>query len=376
MVSFGKNPDAKYVSPIRPLAETGGCSTASSNTYGTIDPIDKYPAHDPPPDQHPDLNITAIRGYVPAGGEKYPLVLGEAGDPKAPQIWKITDKIPEIVSLYKVNSWDWNTNRKGPPMPLPDDPAASVKPISMIGLRTTPGEVIKVPNSGYIIGGNYQVMVIFANNNNITVKYGREDNIGIKFGYAVQIEGTCVDPNLLNLYNQLNSAGRNDLPALTGGQVLGTANGNEIRVVIRDTGDFLDPRSKLDWWQGVDYPYTPPPNPPTIIPTKPLPSVPLTTPVPTASPFVPSITTIPNVSAVPTTPIIPTAPPQQPTLTNPSSFPTLTIPAPTSIPPSSTPTLTPTPAPIIDLDKSVENIKFIWKKLLIHITNLSKSILP
>jgi hypothetical protein len=130
---------------------------------------------------------------------------------------------------------------------MSDNPVAQVQ---MIGIQTNQGETIKVPTSGYNIGGGYNAMVLFADNNNITLKYTREDNIGIKNGYAIQVEGICVDPNLLNLYNQNNSSGRNELPAVEGGKPIGTANNKEIRVVIRDTGDFLDPRSKLDWWQG------------------------------------------------------------------------------------------------------------------------------
>lgn len=220
------------------------CPQNSGNSYGSIDPLQKYPAGDPPPDQHADLNII-LRGYVPTIGEKNPLVLGEAGDPKAPQIWKIIDRRPTIVSLYKVFGWDWTTNKRTTPQS--DN---SVAQVQMIGIQTNQGENIKVPTSGYVIGGSYNAMVLYADNNNITLKYTREDNIGINNGYAIQIEGICVDANLLSLYNQLNSAGRNELPAVSGGSVIGKANNTEIRVVIRDTGDFLDPRSKLDWWQG------------------------------------------------------------------------------------------------------------------------------
>ncbi len=365
MISFGKN-SAKKIQ----LSQSSSCPTTSGNSYGTIDPIDKYPSGDPPAELHPDLNITAIRGFVPSTGEKYPLVLGEGGDPKAPQIWRITDKIPEIVSLYRVNFWDWKTNTKGPPMPLPDDPAASVKQISMIGLATTPGETIRVPYSGYIIGGDYQVMVIFANENNITVKYGREDNIGIKFGYAIQIDGVCVDPNLLQLYRQLNAVGRNDLPAVEGGKAIGVAQGNEIRVVIRDTGDFLDPRSKLDWWQ-TDYPYTSPTNPPTVKPTSP--PKPTTPPIPTivpSTPLLPSPTPLPQIQPSPTnTPVtIPSTPPSTIII---YVTPTLTVPTntPTSIP-------TPTVAPIIDFPKTINNARSTLTVIITSIKTFLLTILP
>lgn len=241
------------ISPM-PTPTLLACPPSSGNNYGSIDPIERYPSGDPPPERHPDLNIAAIRGYVQATGQKSPIDLsnGEVGE-KTPQIWKITNTKPTIVSLYRIFSWvgNANTGKRGVPMPLEDDPAASVKQIQMIGIQTTKGESVKTPPVyGNPISPDYNAMVIFADDNNITLKYTREDNIGIRNGYAIQIEGLCVDPNLLQLYNQLDSSGRNDLPAVSNEQVIGTANSNEIRVVIRDTGDFLDPRSKLDWWQG------------------------------------------------------------------------------------------------------------------------------
>ena len=40
------------------------------------------------------------------------------------------------------------------------------------------------------------------------------------------------------------------LPVLWPGQPLGRAPGSEIDAAIRDSGAFLDPRSRKDWWQG------------------------------------------------------------------------------------------------------------------------------
>ena len=38
------------------------------------------------------------------------------------------------------------------------------------------------------------------------------------------------------------------LPALRAEQAFGRARGDEIMVSIRDTGSFMDPRSRKDWW--------------------------------------------------------------------------------------------------------------------------------
>lgn len=349
VISFGKN-TANLLKP--------------QGTYGSIDPLEGYPSGDPPPEENPDLNLS-IRGHVPANGEKYPIDLsnGVMGE-KTPQIGKILDGRPTIVSLYKIYSWvgDFKTGRRGVPMPVPDDPAAGVKQIQMIGLQTSPGEGIKVPPVyGNPISPEYNAMVIYADNNSITLKYTREDNIGIKNGYAIQIEEIAVDPGLLGLYQSLNAGGRRELPAVSNEQVVGTAKGNEIRVVIRDTGDFLDPRSKLDWWQGVDYP-----------------------PVPTDAVNYPS----PTQTAQPTTFTQPTSqpPPVQPTAAN--IQPTVFIPSPTNtakISPtrsqtpvviteptiSAVPTVTPTPTPPL-----LSKIKTGWDNLITTLIKFSKVILP
>ena len=81
---------------------------------------------------------------------------------------------------------------------------------------------------------------------NITLKYTGEDNV--VQGYTIHIENICVEPDLLALYRNWNEAGREQLPALPGGQALGRALAGEISVSVRDNGTFLDPRSRKDWW--------------------------------------------------------------------------------------------------------------------------------
>ena len=63
-------------------------------------------------------------------------------------------------------------------------------------------------------------------------------------------DSVCTDPDLLALYRQNHAAGRGNLPALRGHQAFGVAVGSEIQVAVRDTGTFMDPRSRNDWWQG------------------------------------------------------------------------------------------------------------------------------
>jgi hypothetical protein len=111
-----------------------------------------------------------------------------------------------------------------------------------------PEETIHVPESGYTIGSGYEVLVLYASRERITLKYTRNDNV--VSGYTLHVENVCVEPTLLALYQAWNDAGRSQLPALRAGQAFGRARGDEIGVVIRDNGTSMDPRSRKDWWQG------------------------------------------------------------------------------------------------------------------------------
>jgi hypothetical protein len=102
-----------------------------------------------------------------------------------------------------------------------------------------------------IYRGGFIALVLYAEEQRITLGYTRRDNVAA--GYAVHLENVCVNPNLLALYRaQRDQNGRHTsgfLPALRNNQVLGTALGDEIGVAIRDAGSFMDPRSHKDWWR-------------------------------------------------------------------------------------------------------------------------------
>jgi hypothetical protein len=104
-----------------------------------------------------------------------------------------------------------------------------------------------VPESGYSIGQGYEVLVLYADQERITLKYTSEDNV--VSGYTLHVEKICVESNLLTLYEQMNAAGRAHLPALRAGQAFGRARGDEIGISIRDAGRFMDPRVRKDWWR-------------------------------------------------------------------------------------------------------------------------------
>lgn len=218
------------------------CDPLPGASYGTVAVI-SAPTN-PAAELHPDLNL-AMRGYVSTTGALELVTITSPSDLGAPQLYTLfgDNRTPAFSAVYQVYDWDWDNNRRGA---LVADP-----PVTLAGMVVTPTEIIRVPASGYDIGrvaANYEVMVLYATNSRVTLKYTREDNV--VWGYTIHIEDICVDPNLLALYQAMNAAGRARLPALYAGQGIGRAITQEIRVAIRDTGSFMDPRSRTDWWQG------------------------------------------------------------------------------------------------------------------------------
>lgn len=228
-------PTAPY-SPLPTSSPSITCPQTSDNSYDSLDVInvgDNRPAQD-----HPDKNIH-IRGYKPTGGN-YNLIDLEGGvDTKGPRFSTLLNQSePKIISLYQVYDWDWNSNSRGG--------LITKWPVTLIGLMANPGDSVSVPDSGYDVSNGNDVIVLFADDSTVTLKYTREDSVA--YGYTIHIDGICVDPNLLALYNQLNQSGRGQLPTLKGRQPVGVAKNNEVKVAIRDTGEFLEPRSRKDWW--------------------------------------------------------------------------------------------------------------------------------
>src|SRR5690606_5470078 len=113
------------------------------------------------------------------------------------------------------------------------------------GLRTQKDEQIHVPSSGYDIGGGFEVVVLYASPSTITLKYTRDDNI--VSGYGLHFTGICVDPDLVAKFESLKNSGQR--PGLRPRQAFGYALGNEVQITVRDTGSFMNPSSRHDWFQ-------------------------------------------------------------------------------------------------------------------------------
>jgi len=217
---------------------SAGCEPIPGAAYGSLDV--NGPPTDPPAEKNPDLNLS-MRGYEVTDAYHGLVDYGGGGDPKAPQLYTVfaDQRVPAFPTVSKVYDWDWECNCRGDLL--------TGWEVTLAGLGVAPGEVLALPDSGYDIGDGYEALVLYASETRITLKYTREDNV--VFGYTIHVENACVEPSLLALYRAWNDAGRGELPALRGGEPFGRARGGEIGVAIRDSGSFMDPRSRKDWWQ-------------------------------------------------------------------------------------------------------------------------------
>ena len=215
------------------------CPPIPWEAYASLTP-DSAPT-DRPAHEHGDINL-ALRGYVPAHGLLGLVDYSGATDSHPPQLaglWA-DGRLPRFLGNHQVRQWDWDRNSPGEPISHPQ--------VTLLAVETWPGEPLHLPARGATIGSGYEALVLYADLDRITLKYTREDDV--VWGYTLHVEGVCVEPRLLALYHSLDHAGRNRLPALDPGQAFGRARGSEIKVAIRDTGSFMDPRSRKDWWQG------------------------------------------------------------------------------------------------------------------------------
>lgn len=237
-------------SPTTPAAETQAAADAPAEGEDVCEPVpgEQYdllwvgsPPTGIPAERNPDLN-PGLLNYASTNAKKELVFYNGESDPKAPQLPGLfmDNRTAAISAVYQLHAWNAECNCPGDLLTEPE--------VTMVGLSTVPGELIRVPWSGYTIGSGYQVLVLYAAPDRITLKYTRDDDV--VEGYTLHVGKICVDSNLLALYNSANEAGRGSLPALRAGQPLGRAAGEEILVAIRDNGMFLDPRSNKDWWQG------------------------------------------------------------------------------------------------------------------------------
>jgi hypothetical protein len=249
------------------------CPTTSTNQYAAGTAY-QYDNDNPvrPAYNHADKNIE-LRGYTPNSDANLQRELVDygAGDELAPQLATLFAPygVPTLTGFYRVHDWAWALS----PDPGSRGDPITIWPVTALGMATTPGEPLLVPASGYSIGGIYEVVVLYADEDTVALKYAREDSAGAP-GYTVHIDNICTDPNLLALYDSLDDPDgpRNvyvppenrphgySLPALPAGQPVGVARSAETVVAIVDTGAIMDTRSCNEWWiERSGYPGTCPP---------------------------------------------------------------------------------------------------------------------
>lgn len=219
----------------------------SNNTgtprYETIPVIP--PALEPAAEINGDINL-ALRGYVSTGAKLALVNINGPTDSDAPQLGGLffPQRRPAFVAAHQVRQWDWDCGKNGCPSKPIDE-----RDVTLLSLNTTPNEPIFIPTRrAQIMAGAYIAMVLYADEDRITLVYTRGDTPA--FGYVVHLENVQIDDELLTLYQSSNAAGRTQLPALRNNQQIGVAASASIKVAIRDTGQFMDPRSRKDWWKG------------------------------------------------------------------------------------------------------------------------------
>ncbi|MBI5031106.1 MAG: hypothetical protein HZB51_11305 [Chloroflexi bacterium] len=207
--------------------------------YGTITVLSA--PTDRPAALHADLNL-ALRGYAPTNAALNLIDYWGPTDPIAVQLYGIfaDQRTSRFSAAYRVYDWNWECNcRAG----LIGDWA-----VTLLGLQASNGETVRVPIRYADMSNGYHAIVLYADTDRVTLKYTPDDNV--IYGYTVHLEGFTVEPSLIALYNTMNGSGRGRLPAVRSGQIVGRAVGSEVKVAIRDSGSFMDPRSRKDWWMG------------------------------------------------------------------------------------------------------------------------------
>jgi hypothetical protein len=200
-----------------------------------------------PADKSPDTNLS-LRGYRPTTAYLGLINIGGDTHDDAPQLAAAfgPPRLPAFAAAFQVYDWNWNCS---PPPGCRGDALTTPYSVTLLEMRTTPGEQLLVPSRKQPIYGSFVAMVLYAEERRLTLTYTRDDSPAN--GYVVHFEDVVVAPELLALYRQLNAAGRKELPALRNGEVWGMADKASFKAAIRDRGTFMDPRTCKDWW--VDY---------------------------------------------------------------------------------------------------------------------------
>lgn len=222
---------------------------ASTRVYDAI-PVDRDAGWPCQPSERPaaenaDINLT-MRDYAESDAALTLVDINGPTDPNAPQLPGIfaDRRLPTFTAAYQVYDWDWACGENGCRGEL-----LATWEATLLEMMATSGEDLTIPTRGpEIYGGGYKALVLYATPSRLTLAYTRHDTAAC--GYLVHLEDIAVDSALVALYHELNAAGRTHLPALHNDEPLGRVMGASVKVAVRDTGQFMDPRARKDWWQG------------------------------------------------------------------------------------------------------------------------------
>lgn len=194
---------------------------------------------DRPAAEHGDLNLELRRWErAPDAVTRGLVAIDGPTDGRAPKLSSLLGREGAVVDAYRVQGWDWSRNAATEPMSDPE--------VTLVGLRATEGEPVRAPRAGYDIGEGQQALVLYASPTTLTLKYTRDDDV--VRGYTVHLAAICTDAQLLADYRDADARGRGELPAVAPEQPVGRARRGEVLVAVRDTGAWMDPRSRKDWW--------------------------------------------------------------------------------------------------------------------------------
>lgn len=239
------------------LMKPDACATTSSNSYASGF-VSQFDMDNPvrPAYNHADKNIE-LRGYTLNTDSSLQRELVDYGsdDPTQPPQFATLfepNRVPTMSGFYQVHQWNWASS----PQPGERAEPISQPKVTALGFDLEPGTTLHAPTSGYDIGGGMEVVVLFADEDTVTLHYTREDTGAL--GYTLHIDQICTDPNLLALYNSLDDpngsryevgSGGYNLPTLPAGQVFGTVGSSDMVLAVADTGTYQDARSCFEWWQ-------------------------------------------------------------------------------------------------------------------------------
>ncbi|MCX7809171.1 MAG: hypothetical protein N2515_11250, partial [Deltaproteobacteria bacterium] len=206
--------------------------TGASYVSGTVHHWMHYDPH-----RYPGTNLL-MYGFEPGLPAEFVSYSGGPIDPHCPRLNTAfsDDRLPLMDSAYYLRDWDTGLRLDQHGWPG-----------SAVAFRTSPGQVLELPDSGYDIGGGFDAIILYASDEQIAIHYGREDNPVT--GYTLYFAGVCPDPALRSLYERNHAAGRRELPTIRGNTPVGRAIGRRVFFAIRDTGAFMDVRSRewYDW---------------------------------------------------------------------------------------------------------------------------------